>query len=147
MEEIENYTTFLSSASKLLFHKFDSTYKRKKYYEDELGFIKPEEVLLKTSCNAPNDNSEEMIIKSNFGYYIPFDKCLENTLKNLPPEIDLQKNNHKNFKNDIFDGSYVQNLNKTSTDRLAILLYTDELELTNAVGSSRTKHKLSMNQS
>jgi hypothetical protein len=42
-----------------------------------------------------------MIIESSFGYYIPFEKSLTNTLKSIPPHIDINFNqNNKKFKND-----------------------------------------------
>jgi hypothetical protein len=86
-----------------------------------------------------------MIIKSSFGYYIPFEKSLTNTLKSIPPLIDINFNqNNKKFKNDFFDGNYGKTQLQPDDNKLAILLYSDDLELTNAVESIRTKHKLSI---
>jgi hypothetical protein len=135
----------VNKESKIVFTQFNSAYKRKKFYENELGFIKPEEILLKTTCTAPNNNSGDMIIKSSFGYYIPFEKSLTNTLKSIPPHIDINFNqNNKKFKNDFFGGNFVKTGLQPDDNKFAILLYSDDLELTNAVGSSRTKHKLSI---
>ena len=143
---IDAYTKFLNTQSCLVFSKFSSSYKRKKFYDDELGFIKPEEVLLTTSCTAPIDNNEDMTIKSSFGYYIPFEKSLAKTMKCIPRCMNLNYNqNHKKFKDDFNDGDYIKK--RLKTNELAILIYTDDLELTNPIGSSRTKHKLSMKKS
>ena len=110
-----------------------------------MGFIKPVEVLLKTTCTAPDDCSDDMNVKSSFGYFIPIEKSFATTLKSIPSNIDLYSNQKpKKHKNDFFDGYYVKNLLKPESNKLGILLYSDDLEVTNAVSSSRTKHKLSM---
>ena len=147
---ITDYTDFLNSNSHLLFKQFESTYKRKKFYEKELGFIKPEEVLLKTTSTF--DDSDKKIEKSSFGYYIPFERSLSKHLENIPKYNDLNKfnqndtiNTHLNF--DIFDGKYVKKILETRTlnkNFLSFLIYCDEMEQTNAIGTSRSKHKLSM---
>jgi hypothetical protein len=70
---------------------------------------------------------------------------LTNTLKSIPPHIDINFNqNNKKFKNDFFGGNFVKTGLQPDNNKLAILLYSDDLELTNAVGSSRTKHKLNI---
>ena len=141
---LDAFTQYIGSSSDALFKLFDTPYKRKKFYEDQLGFIKPEQVLLKTSIIPPDDSSDEMTTRSSFGYYIPFEKCLSNTLKNIPETINLSVNrNDSNLKQDIFNGNYVKKILKSNSDKLVLAIYCDELEFTNAVGSSRTKHKLS----
>jgi hypothetical protein len=42
---INKFTDFLKTNSNLMFKQFKSSYKRQKFYEKELGFIKPEEVV------------------------------------------------------------------------------------------------------
>ena len=128
-----------------LFNQFDTPFKRKKFYENRIGFIKPEKVLLKTSVCMATDNIDEVLTESKYGYFIPFEKSLVKTLTNLPETIDLNFKINKNLKNEFFDGTYVQSIlnQKNMNLNLAIGLYCDEIELTNAVGASRTKHKLS----
>ena len=148
---VNKFTEFLKTNSNLMFKQFESSYKRQKFYEKELGFIKPEEVLLKTTSTI--DNNDELIEKSSFGYYIPFEKTLTKLLDNLPQNIDLQKFNidsktNSSLNSDIFDGKYVKKILKATnlnSNYLSFLIYCDEMELTNAIGSSRTKHKLSIN--
>ena len=147
---VNKFTEFLKTNSNLMFKQFESSYKRQKFYEKELGFIKPEEVLLKTTSTI--DNNDELIEKSSFGYYIPFEKTLTKLLDNLPQNIDLQKFNidsktNSSLNSDIFDGKYVKKILKATnlnSNYLSFLIYCDEMELTNAIGSSRTKHKLSI---
>jgi hypothetical protein len=144
---------FFNSKSNLLFTKFETTYKRKTFYEQELGYIKPEEVLLKTACSY--DENNKLIEKSSFGYYIPFETSLAKHLENIPKNIDLNKFNQLEqtdnlLKSDFFDGQYVKKVISTSrrhymTNFLSFLIYNDDVELTNAIGASRTKHKLSKN--
>ena len=128
-----------------LFNQFDTPFKRKKFYENRIGFIKPEKVLLKTSVCMATDNIDEVLTESKYGYFIPFEKSLVKTLTNLPETIDLNFKINKNLKNEFSDGTYVQSIlnQKNMNLNLAIGLYCDEIELTNAVGASRTKHKLS----
>jgi len=57
--------------------------------------------------------------------------------------MDLNYNqNHKKLKDDFNDGDYIKK--RLKPNELAILIYTDDLELTNAIDTRRTKHKLSM---
>jgi hypothetical protein len=147
---INKFTEFLKTNSNLMLTQFESPYKRQNFYEKELGFIKPEEVLLKTTVTI--DDNDELIEKSSFGYYIPFEKTLTKLLHNLPQNIDLQNFNvnsktNSSLNSDIFDGKYVKNiLNATNlnSNYLSFIIYCDEMEVTNAIGSSRTKHKLSI---
>jgi hypothetical protein len=109
--------SFISHA---FFSKFSSSHKRKKFYnDDELGFIKPEEVLLTTSCTAPIENNDDMTIKYSFGYYIPFEKSLAKTMKCILRSMDLNYNqNHKKFKDDFNDGDYIKK--RLKPNKLAI---------------------------
>ena len=71
--------------------QFEYPYKRQNFYEIEFGFFKPEEVRLKTTVTI--DDNYELIEKSSFGYYKPFEKTLTKLLHDLPQNIDLQKFN------------------------------------------------------
>ncbi len=147
---INKLTEFLKTNSNLMFKQFESSYKRQKFYEKESGFIKPEEVVLKTTCTI--DSNDELKEKSSFGYYIPFERTLTKLLDNLPQNIDLQKFNvdsetNSSLKSDIFNGKYVKTILKATNLNsyyLSFLIYCDEMEVTNAIGSSRTKHKMSI---
>jgi hypothetical protein len=134
-----------------MFTQFETPYKRKKFYEQELGFIKPEQVLLKTACSFDANNT--LLEKSDFGYYIPFEATLTKQLQHMPKNINLNKFNHlnrnqSNLKCDFFDGKYVKKILSKKFDSmpnfLLFLLYCDDVEFTNAIGSSRTKHKMSI---
>ncbi len=141
----DSYTKYLIDYSKSIFQLFDSSYKRKKFYENKIGFIKPEEVVFKSEVSADPVN-EELLVEERYGYYIPFSKSLKKTIENLPPSLNLNYQNDTNtLKTDCFDGIYVKNMLKQvkGNTKLAILIYTDDIELTNPVGANRTKHKLS----
>jgi hypothetical protein len=53
---INKLTEFLKTNSNLMFKQFESSYKRQKFYEKESGFIKPEEVVLKTTCTIDSND-------------------------------------------------------------------------------------------
>ena len=104
---------------------------------------------MKTSSSY-TEESDELTEKSSFGYYIPFEKSLSKLIVNLSKNTNLyefNENNINELKTDFFNGKFVQEIFKNrdfvASDFLSILIYTDEIELTNAIGSSRTKHKLS----
>ena len=98
------------------------------------------------------DSNDELLEKSSFGYYIPFERTLTKLLDNLLQNIDLQKFNvdsetNSSLKSDIFNGKYVKTILKATnlnSNYLSFLIYCDEMEVTNAIGSSRTKHKMSI---
>jgi hypothetical protein len=92
------------------------------------------------------------------GYYVPFKKKLE-ILLSIPENNSLDNHNNtilksKNIKSNISDGEYIKKLVKekedsnntnNSTNEKTILLfsfYYDDIEVVNAIGASRTKHKL-----
>ena len=148
---IKKFTDFLISNSNLMFTQFETPLKRKKNYEQELGFIKPEQDLLKTACSFAANNT--LLEKSDFGYFIPFEATLTKQLQHMPKNINLNKfyhlnRNQSNLKCDFFDGKYVKKILSNKFDSmpnfLLFLLYCDDVEFTNAVGSSRTKHKMSI---
>ena len=84
--------------------------------------------------------------KSTFGYCIPFKRSLEKILNIIPVEKNLKfKPNLTRFKSDIFDGKYIKEIidTKVNKNQLVFLLYNDDVELTNPIGSNRIKHKIS----
>ena len=144
-EIINSYTNFLTSQADFLFDGLNSVYKRKQFYLENFDLINPEKVILKStfSANASALNLDE---KSSFGYYIPFKKSLEKLIKNIPSTEKLTFTGSSNdIKTDIFDGNYIKDKlnNKKNKKQLVFLIYCDDIELVNPIGSNRTKHKIS----
>ena len=108
--------------------------KRKKFYFEKMGFIKPEKVLLDRSIQT---NNESFQVINCYGYYIPFDKTLEKIFQDLPSDIDLNCYSNEDLKNNVFDGKYLKK------KKLCFCIYCDEVEFVNVIGSNRKTHKLS----
>ncbi len=89
---------------------------------------------------------------------MPFKTKLE-ILLSIPENNTLNNHNNKvlnlkNIKSEISDGEYIKKLVKNKEDSngsknsnnesiiLLFALYYDDIEVVNAIGSSRTKHKL-----
>jgi hypothetical protein len=99
-----------------------------------------------------------MIEQKTLGYYVPFKKKLEILLA-LPENNTLNNYNNailksKNIKSEICDGEFIKKLIKDKEESnkaknlcvekiiLLFSFYYDDIEVVNAIGSSRTKHKL-----
>ena len=97
-----------------------------------MGYIEPEPILLETKCFADSEN-EEMVNKNHYGYFIPFRETWTKTIENLPEYINLYHEPNQFLKNDYFDGNYVKKKPQflKSKTKLAILIFTDDLEVTN----------------
>jgi hypothetical protein len=136
---VEEFSKYLLNQSEVLFNSLNSKYKRKKYYVDKIGYIKPEKVLISRVFEASNEELEE---SNNYGYYIPFEKSVTKLIENIPPNIDLNANINANLnlKKDIFDGKSVMK----KENLLQFCIYCDEAEFVNAIGPNRTIHKLSI---
>ena len=66
---------------------------------------------------------------------------LENLLsnKNVLEDLFINRNQNHNIYSDVFDGKKFSNF-KNST--LVIILYYDDMEVVNPIGSARKKHKI-----
>ena len=123
-----------------LFNQFSSTYKQKKFIKEQDMYVAPIPVVLGKTLFTSSVLSKLKLEKKLYkGYYVLFEKSL-NTMLRLP-EVQEQLINKsqsiKNFKDDIFDGSYLEN----EKHKLLITLYYDDLEYVNCIGSGRKKHK------
>ena len=99
---------------------------------------------------------EIKIENKKLGYIVPFKKKLE-VLLSLPENKILNKHNEilkcKKINSEICEGEYIQkqikqkqeiNSNKPNIqkDILLFAFYYDDIEVVNAIGASRKKHKL-----
>lgn len=121
---------------------------QEKYFESNMGYIPPMEVEIGTKFvikKTPN-NKRAMFSKSVVGYFVPFWKSLEGLLKHpeVTEEVMKGHGSEDGFMYDICDGSYVAHHPQLQGDSIQILMYTDDIEIVNPVGSHVKKHKLSM---
>ena len=101
--------------------------------------------MLETKLTVNEDLNFDEKIRS--GYFIPFKPSLTKLLNIIPQNVKLNfSNNLTSFKTDIFDGKYIQDIidSKSNKNQLVFLIYCDDLELVNPIGSQRTKHKISL---
>ena len=122
-----------------------------KIFRDQGEFVKPVEVI-------------NEVDGTKFGCIIPFEEKLKNLLS-IPEteQLDIDRSHlnilrTRNIKSNLNDGLFIQDAIKkqlenrvhTQTSQtlsvqestLYFALYYDDIEIVNAIGSSRTKHKL-----
>ncbi len=131
------------------FDKLATQHRQEAFFKDHGEFVSPEEVF---------DEKDG----SSIGCIIPIEpklKCLLATpeTKRLE-EVDLNILRSKNIKCNLNDGTYIQEAIRKLTLRLQLrmpvdstrhsdtilyfALYYDDIEIVNAIGASRKKHKL-----
>ena len=72
---------------------------------------------------------------------------MKQTLETVPQHVNINiKISECDLRNNVFDGTYMRRIinQHDSVNYLAFCIYCDEVEFTNAIGSNRTIHKLSM---
>ena len=129
----------------MLFDGLDSAYKRKEFFYENFDLIKPEKVFFHSTFSA-SASASDLDENECFGYYVPFQKSLQKLINNIPSTEKLTFQGTSNtIKTDIFDGNYIKNKlsHKKNKHQLVFLIYCDDVELVNPIGSNRTKHKLS----
>jgi len=135
----------LLDQAEILFSGLSSDYKRKQLFVNKFDVINPVKVTLKTTSSAAA-SEVDLENKSSIGYYVPFAKSLEKLIKVIPLSEKLTYASDSNdLKTDIFDGKYIkEKLNlKSNKNQFIFLIYCDDLELVNPIGSHRLKHKIS----
>ena len=115
---------------------------RNAFYSSCMNLIKPRDVLLYREFTLREG------VKNHLGYLIPFAENLKSLLS-LPEIWREIGNSHKSrdkYMHDISDEGFVQNseIFNAHPHALQILLYTDDIEIVNTIGSHTSKHKLSM---
>ena len=107
-----------------------------------MHLIQPKEVLLWREYTMKTG------MKTHVGYFIPFENNL-NSFLSLPEiwrEITNCHRSDNDYMHDICDGSFIRNqhLFQDHPRALQIVLYTDDIEIVNPIGSHTSKHKLTM---
>ena len=126
-------------------NQFNTKYKREMFYKTQCGMVSPQEVILGSSFVRKRSRLTQVFDK---GYYIPFKKTIQSML-NLPEFVEEINSTHESadeIMSDICDASYVQThpVHSRNKNALQIVLNTDELELTNPLGTHTKKHKIVM---
>ena len=146
-----------------IFETLDSEWKQKEFFREHCNYVEPKEcsVIVKNNKfqeNSLNKQNKERTKKLVIGHYVPMKPKLE-ILLSLPEnrEKDVYKDQllkSKKIYSEITDGKYVKTLienkmreneKKKSTNEKEILMfvfYYDDIEVVNAIGASRKKHKI-----
>lgn len=131
------------------FSMFNSEAKRKKYYYEKWEIVEPEEYVLGVRLDVRRDRItgvySEVPVTDKY-MYVPILSSLKSMFKNNDlKDAFLQDNlSEKGIYKDIRDGSYFQNHPLFAQQRhaLQLLIYYDDFETANPLGSKRGIHKL-----
>ena len=128
-----------------VFANFKTKHKREQFYVKECGLVAPKEIVLGTAFKNVKGHFR---VKKQFGYVVPFRDTLQ-TLLHLPEVVHCIENSHESngpVMKDICDGDYIKShpLFMRNKEALQIILNTDDLEVTNPLGTHTKKHKVTM---
>ena len=125
--------------------KFNTESKRHKFFVDNCNYIEPKKIHMGTQFVVKGGRYRE---RPNYAYVIPFKEALQSFLNNSEVKFYLDNDHFSpdDIKEDICDGEIFSNhpLYQAYPKALQILLYYDDLEMTNGLGSHVTKHKCAM---
>ena len=133
------------------FDSLSTQHKQDCFFKDQGEFVEPVEVI-------------DAEVGTKFGCIIPFEEKLKNLLS-IPEteQLDFDRTHldilrSMNIKSNLNDGVFIQDAIKKQMENrvhpqtsqgvtvqestLYFALYYDDIEIVNAIGSSRTKHKL-----
>ena len=123
----------------------NSKHKRNAFYVQNCGLVEPKEIFLGTRMKLVHGR-----VKTNrdYGYIVPLRDTLQSLLR-MPEIIHFINHPHSQvdgFRMDVCDGNMYKTHPLFSTDprALQIILYTDDLEITNPLGTHTKKHKVQM---
>lgn len=112
---------------------FDSAFLRRKYFKEHFQCVDPVEYFLDSQKNRSFQ-------------YVPILKTLQEVLKNkdfAESTLSTHSNRTEHFKS-VFDGTFFKKNNFFAEEetKLCIILYVDDFEVCNPLGTSRKKHKI-----
>ena len=121
---------------------------QRSYIENKINYVKPIEYVLGTRIAYKNKGHKRQITeKEDTMVYIPILQSIEHLLSNSRIlDMVLNTNQQNNAFYDICDGEIFKN-NRIFTahqNGLQIILYHDEIEVCNPLGSHNGKHKLDL---
>lgn len=120
-----------------------STYRRKEYFKKQFTFVKPEKIVF---FKPQRDSRGVTVQVQKFFYYVPLADTLVACLKDKSLDVKLLPAafSEEGFFADVTDGQVYKN-NKFFQDHplaFRLALYQDGVEIVNAIGPAKRKHKL-----
>jgi hypothetical protein len=133
------------------FDNLKTEYQQTQFYKEHLGLIEPITVELGRTYKYQQCGSTQKLVEVKDTFqYVPLLKNLEILFSNKQVFEEINKSHSRTdgLLGDFCDGSFLKNhsLFSNNTDGsllLQFVIYYDELEVSNPLGSSRGKHKLS----
>lgn len=133
------------------FENIDSSYLHTKYYEKSLQFIKPQDILLGERAVRKQSGKKCFVVaKTDYAYYIPIIENIKNWLSNeriqhmvlSPPEC---MHGDEGFLVDFCCGDILRQHDVLMNgNTLPLILYYDEIDVCNPIGTRASVHKLGM---
>jgi len=140
MSELADLTT--SS----LFDNLQSQFLQQKYFVEELGMIEPVKVCLGQSEVLVKPGQSKLVL--HYGYVVPFIPNLSKLLSCPEVITELQNftENDVGFSYDVCDGTFVKEHPLYLGDKnfLKFMLFCDDMEITNPIGSHTKVHKITI---
>ncbi|XP_062578360.1 uncharacterized protein LOC134240278 isoform X1 [Saccostrea cucullata] len=146
-ENIFNQLDFNQIIRDTSFSGLETQHLREKYFQEELGYIKPVPVKLGSEFIQKRLKQKYRFVeKEHYGYFIPVFQQLVELLKMPEIKEELHKETENSFEiNDFYDGSYYQKQYfQNHRNALLFCIYYDDFEIVNPIGSHKKKHKLSI---
>ena len=135
--DIENKSLVMDilkdNVSQEILKLMSTDHQRKKYFSDNLNFVAPHEIKISNNRQAKNE----------VFHYVPLKESLKALLSK--PSIKHQiANPDRNFTDSVVSDLKCGKLYKQIMDNntIGIILYSDEFEIVNPIGASKSKHKL-----
>lgn len=132
------------------FLRVATTYMQNRTIQELFSQVEPEEIVIShTACRVKSGNSRVLAIKKKCFYYVPLLQSLEQlfTDSRILSMIAIGPQKCKDgFLYDIVDGELFKShpLFSVRPTALQLILYTDEIEICNPLGSHASKNKLLM---
>lgn len=127
-----------------------TTFRQDSVIKKQLNCVDAEEIpIARTIGKRKRGGSQELFVKDKSFHYVPLVKSLEQFLSHtrvLSMVEESPQMCREGYFYDIIDGSLLKShpLFSEKPNTLQIILYTDEIEICNPLGSVATKHKLLM---
>lgn len=144
--DVDSMSDFADLITASLFDNLHSQFLQHKYFVEKLGLIEPVKVRLGQSEVLVKPGHSKLV--TYYGYTVPFIPNLSKLLScpEVMSELENSTENDDGFSYDVCDSSFVKNHPLYSCDKnfLKFMLFCDDLEITNPVGSHTKVHKITV---
>ena len=126
------------------FEDLETIWKQGKFFKERIGLVEPRECILgQRLVPVVSKNQTVFKLKPAKGYYIPLAENVKALLSTSEIHAVIPDDSTVGMK-DIMDGQYVKThpFFISHPDALGILLFVDDFEITNPIGTHVKKHKL-----